>query len=378
MLNPGAAGTWESTEFLAKQMAKIKYDVWTPGERELFVGMTNLLKLTEAIGAEIVSANITDKNGKLLFKDHVVKQMGNIKVGITGVTSKTVFQSAPSGENKGEQDFGFNDAFESLKPVVAKLQKETDAVVVLGHVGPGDARRIAEEVPGIDVIVVGHNPGYMYSPDRVGDVLLVRNGTRGQYAAKLTLTFDAKKEISDYKGVVEPLNEGVAVEPSLGSEIAKFQEQMTKLQAEEARKQALQSTNEKGGNKYLGDEICARCHSDVYTKWAQGPHAHAFQTLVTAHKEKDRSCVGCHVTGFEEPSGYQMLVYGVDSSGKPDTTDSVELRNVQCEACHGMGTLHGTDGMVTKVNQDACVKCHDAANDKDFNFQKIMADKKFH
>jgi hypothetical protein len=68
----------------------------------------------------------------------------------------------------------------------------------------------------------------------------------------------------------------------------------------------------------------------------------------------------------------------VDSSGKPDTTDSVALRNVQCEACHGMGTLHGTPGMVTKVTQDACIKCHDAANDKDFNFQKAMAEGKFH
>ena len=29
---------WEITEFSAKIMAKLKYDVWTPGERELFFG----------------------------------------------------------------------------------------------------------------------------------------------------------------------------------------------------------------------------------------------------------------------------------------------------------------------------------------------------
>jgi 2',3'-cyclic-nucleotide 2'-phosphodiesterase (5'-nucleotidase family) len=371
VLNPGASGTWETTEYISQIMGgKLDYDAWTPGERELFLGMGNFLKVSEHMQADLVSANITDTSGKLLFKDHIVKQLGNIRVGITGATAKTVFQAAPTGANKGEGDFAFSDVFESLKPVVAKLDKETDVVVVLAHVGAGDARRIAEEVPGIDVIVVGHNPGYMYSPDRVGDVLLVRNGNRGQYAAKLTLTFDSKKEISDYKGVVEPLNEGVAVEPSLGSDIAKFQEQMAKLQAEEARKQHVQNT---GGNKFVGDEICARCHSDVYTKWAQGPHARAFQTLATAHKEKDQSCIGCHVTGWEQPTGYQMMVFKTDAAGKPDTTDSVELRNVQCEACHGMGTLHGSPGMVTKVSKEACEKCHDAANDKDFNFEKAIA-----
>lgn len=352
-------------------MDRLGYDAWTPGERELFVGKDKFMKIAEALKAPIVSANITDTAGKLLFKDRLVKQIGSVKVGITGVTSKTVFQTAAPGQNAGEGDFAFNDAFESLKPVVASLQKESDVIVVLAHVGPGDARRIAEEVPGIDVIVVGHNPGYMYNPDRVGDVLIVRNGNRGQYAAKLTLTFDSAKEISDYKGVVEPLNEGVAVEPTLGSEIAKFQEMLTKLQAEQARSQVLETTS--GSNKYLGDEICARCHSDVYTKWAQGPHAHAFQTLVTARKQGDQSCIVCHVTGFNEPSGYQMMVYKDNGAGKTDTTDTVELRNVQCESCHGMGTLHGTAGMVTKVTAESCVKCHDAANDKDFDFQKAVA-----
>ncbi len=373
LASPGQSGGWETTKFMAQNMKKLGMEVWTPGERELFFGMDKFKELVQAMGSEVVSANLTDGSGKMLFKDRLVLTRGPIKIGITGVTSRSVFEGTPVSQNQGRDEFGFKDMFDSVKPVVADLRKSTDVVVVLAHVGPADARRLADEIPGIDVVVVGHNPGYMYNPDRIGDVLLVRNGNRGQYAAKVVLTLDAQKRIADYKGTNEPLNEGITVEPNMGSEIAKFQEEVTKQQAQEARERALASADSRGGNKYLGDEVCARCHSDIYTKWSKSPHASAYQTLVKANKQTDLSCIGCHVTGYGDATGYQTLVYSINAEGKSDTTDSVTLRNVQCESCHGKGTMHGTEGMVTKVTKEACVTCHDAANDPDFNFEKAIA-----
>lgn len=364
---------WEITEFSAKIMAKLKYDVWTPGERELFFGPEKINLLVKEMGCDLVSANITDKGGKLLYKDRVIRTVGGIKVGVTGVTAGTLFETVGTTENAGKGVFEFKDIFESLKPVVADLKKQSNTVVVLAHVGPGDARRLAEEIPGIDVVVTGHNPGYLFNPDRVGETLIVRGGNRGQYAAKLTLTFDGKKAIADYKGQVDPLNEGVAIDAAISAEVTKFQDNVTTEQAKHNREKALKSETEKGGDKYLGDEICQRCHSDIYTKWAKGPHANAFQTLVTAGKEKDRACLPCHVVGFGDPSGYQMVVYNTRTDGKTDTTDATHMRNVQCESCHGKGTQHGQTLYKTKMTESACTTCHDPVNDKDFNFQKAMA-----
>lgn len=372
------SGGWDKSLFMAQTMGRLKYDAWTPGERELFFGQASLSQLVEGLRAEIVSANVKGPDGKAIFKDSIVKTLGRTKIGITGVTSKTVFASVASEQNRGMKDFTFDDPFESLKPVVARLRGQVDVVLVLAHVGPGDARQMAEEVPGIDVIVVGHNPGYMYNPDRVGDVLLVRNGNRGQYAAKLTLTLDGNGKIADYKGQAEPLNEGVVVDPAISSDVQKFSDALAKKQAEEARKAAVAQVNEKGGEKYLGDEICARCHSDVYTQWARGPHAHAFQTLATKNSQKDKNCLSCHVTGFGDPTGYQTLVYKDGGGGKVDTTDSVELRNVQCESCHGKGTLHGVAPFVTKVPKEVCTPCHDAKNDPKFDYDKAIAAKTYH
>ena len=366
-------GGWESTEFMAQMLARVKYDAWTPGERELFYGAEKLQKLATDLNCDAVSANLTDQNDKLIFKDRVIKTIGSMKIGITGVTSKTVYETVPAAQTMATSDFKFRDPFESLKPVVADLQKQTDVVVVLGHVGAGDARRLAEEVPGIDVVIAGHNPGYMPSPDRVGDVLIVRAGTRGQYGAKLNITLDNSGKVVDYKGVAEPLNESMVVDAAVGNEVQKYLDGLARKEADAARNRALDRANAQGRDKYLGDEICARCHSEIYSQYAKGPHATAFQTLLTAKKETDRSCVGCHVTGFGDPSGYQMVTYRQDTAGKPDTTDSVELRNVQCESCHGKGTLHGSLGMVKKVTREMCQTCHDTVNDPKFDFDKAIA-----
>jgi len=370
---PGAAGGLETSLFMAEGLARLKYDAWTPGETELYYGIANLAKFAEAMKCDAVSANLMDAKGKPIFKDRVIKTIAGLKIGITGVTSKTIFEGVPVQSNLGATDYQFLDPIESLKPIVTALQKETDAVVVLAHLGAGDARRLAEEVPGIDAIIAGHRPGYMPSPDRVGDVVIMRAGDRGQYGAKLALTFDASKKIIDYKGSADALNESYPADATFGNDVQKFIDSMAKTEADAARKAAIANAGGTGKDKYLGTDICARCHSDIYTQWAKGPHASAFQTLVAANKQTDRSCISCHVTGWGDPTGYQTVVYRTNSAGKPDTTDAVEMRNVQCESCHGKGTQHGSPGMLTKVTEETCLTCHDKANDPNFDFKKAIA-----
>jgi hypothetical protein len=79
---------------------------------------------------------------------------------------------------------------------------------------------------------------------------------------------------------------------------------------------------------YVGDTACATCHVAEHTFWLTTSHAHAWNTLVERDKEWDRSCVGCHMTGYEEPGGATL-------------GHSENLTNVQCEQCHGPGSLHG-------------------------------------
>jgi 2',3'-cyclic-nucleotide 2'-phosphodiesterase (5'-nucleotidase family) len=82
-----------------------------------------------------------------------------------------------------------------------------------------------------------------------------------------------------------------------------------------------------GTPHYVGIEACRDCHEDAYTVWARTPHSHAYRTLEDSSKNFNLSCVGCHVTGYRQPGGSEV----VQNDG---------LRDVQCETCHGPGSAH--------------------------------------
>jgi hypothetical protein len=81
------------------------------------------------------------------------------------------------------------------------------------------------------------------------------------------------------------------------------------------------------GNRYVGIEVCGSCHAEAKKVWENTPHAGAYKTLVTQHKEYNLDCVSCHVTGYERPGGSTV-------------TDNALLQAVQCENCHGPGEKH--------------------------------------
>jgi hypothetical protein len=112
---------------------------------------------------------------------------------------------------------------------------------------------------------------------------------------------------------------------------------------------------------YVGARTCAACHTEAYFWWLQTPHARAYETLVARGRELDLDCIGCHVTGFEEPGGARI--------GRFD-----ELKGVGCESCHGPGGAH-VEGprpphrsLRRAVVESRCAACHDAAHSDDFNY----------
>ena len=82
-----------------------------------------------------------------------------------------------------------------------------------------------------------------------------------------------------------------------------------------------------GQAAYVGMEQCRDCHAEAFDIWERTPHSHAYHTLEVVSKNFNLSCVGCHVTGYRQAGGAEV----VQNDG---------LRDVQCESCHGPGSLH--------------------------------------
>jgi hypothetical protein len=78
---------------------------------------------------------------------------------------------------------------------------------------------------------------------------------------------------------------------------------------------------------YVGMEACRDCHEEAFDIWVRTPHSEAYRTLEVVNKNFNLSCVSCHVTGYRQPGGAEV----VQNDGR---------RDVQCESCHGPGSAH--------------------------------------
>jgi hypothetical protein len=135
-----------------------------------------------------------------------------------------------------------------------------------------------------------------------------------------------------------------------------FNEKMRLVEKEEAAKQAAKAM-ETSPDRYLGMELCGRCHVEQAEQWKTTKHAHAWETLVKAKKDATPDCIPCHVAGYKQPGGFLT------------GTDTPAMVNVQCENCHGMGTKHDSYPKTPmSVKEMTCTRCHQGENDPAWSF----------
>jgi hypothetical protein len=121
------------------------------------------------------------------------------------------------------------------------------------------------------------------------------------------------------------------------------------------------------GATYIGTAACGACHAPALAQWKTTKHARALSALTKVGRDKDPSCVGCHVTGY------------LQAGGPKDIADARErFANVGCESCHGPGSKHGAAAdkrgtLARAVPEATCRGCHttDVTNGE-FDYKKFI------
>jgi hypothetical protein len=125
---------------------------------------------------------------------------------------------------------------------------------------------------------------------------------------------------------------------------------------------------EEGRAHFVGNAACASCHASAETFWKKTVHAHAWKTLVDGGKQADYKCVGCHVTGFGQVGGSSLGF-------------TRKLESVQCETCHGPGSLHvagegNEDPLAIRRDtpETVCLGCHTEQHSDTFQYVPYLRD----
>lgn len=212
------------TDKVVKSYAAMKYDAITIGEAEFVNGLTYLKTLAEAKTLPFVSANVKiceDETCVDLVRPHAVLNAGKRKVAIYGYMHPDALGFTPEERMKdGKWYFKITDPRPPLKGFMGRFRKEADLVVVLSHAGIEEDRKLAAEVPGIDVIVGAHSQTFLADPAREGNTLIVQAAADGQYVGKLVLKFnDAGKPGIESHELI-PLTKNLVPDPEVAAIVA--------------------------------------------------------------------------------------------------------------------------------------------------------------
>jgi 2',3'-cyclic-nucleotide 2'-phosphodiesterase (5'-nucleotidase family) len=208
-------------------MNEVRYDAMTLGNHEPDFGMDVLRMRIGEARFDVLAANVVESGSKQLFtKPYVLRSIGDLKVGILGIA----YPNTPlTTAKENVAGYEFRQARETAAEYIPKLQGEgAELIVVLSHLGLGADRKLAEAVPGIDVIVGGHSHNRMKELLRVRQTIIVQSGAHLSDLGRLDVEIEDGKVITARSELITLDNASV---PSM-HEVARKMEQYNNREAE--------------------------------------------------------------------------------------------------------------------------------------------------
>lgn len=346
-------------DFIFSVMEDVQTMAATFGSREL----TQWKKTEEYISRgsiPFVSSNlkvVEEGVSRPLAYPYLIRDVSGVKVGFIGVIGGSEFTKAevPEGLN-----IVFEDPLDAISEVLPQVREEAEVVVLMAHMDGRSTEQLAGDVSGIDVILVGDRARADKSCRQVGDAVYNESGIRGQWAGVVRLIVSTDGDVLDWGGRNVSLDAAIDPDPAVQSRVEEHEKEAQRMRRAGAAARRSDAEGKIQLTRYLGVGNCQDCHVSEHKQWLQTAHAHAFDTLVKEGKAEDQKCISCHVTGYGKSNGFVA-----DSS-------ELDLHNVQCESCHGMGSEHARGPGAVKVTEALCVTCHDTKNSPDFDYEKYL------
>ena len=170
-------GTVTQGEQVIDLMNKMGYDLAVPGNHDFNYGPDRLIELASKANYPYLSCNIT-KNGQLVFKPYVIKEVAGKKIAFIGATTPRTmgFYTSTSlfQDENGKTIYNFKNGnkskklIETIQVYVDSVREQgVDYVFMVTHIGQAKKYKDYENISyiirnthGIDVFLDGHSHDY--------------------------------------------------------------------------------------------------------------------------------------------------------------------------------------------------------------------------
>jgi len=309
-------------------MNSLHYDAMCVGNHEFNFGLDVLWKAKSEAQFPILAANVVQgyQGGPRYFRPYIIKNVDGVRVAIVGFVTPGIPRWEIPAHYTG---YTFQPIVETAKRLIPVVRKQADLVVVITHSGLGpnpvpgqeassdevpgenEAYALAEQVPGIDVIMFGHTHREVKEL-MVNGVLLVQAKNWGGSLARvdLEMTRDASGawQVQSKHSTTIPVTDSVPPDPEI-------------LQ--------LAAPYEAATQKYLDTPVATseRELSGAYERFVDGPLVTLINRVQMEYGHADVSLATMFYPGARIPAGqvtirqiaalyvYENSLYTVEMTG---------------------------------------------------------------
>jgi len=186
-----------------KTMELMQYDAVTIADDEFNFGRKFLEDNIAKTKLHFLSANM--KSDRTL--PYIVKEVGNVKIGIIGVTSLSARQKSDGLE--------FSQAQPAVKQAVSELKgKGVNLILLLSHLGEDQDLRLIQDIDGIDIVISGHSRTKEEISTKINQTIILRPSWQGRRLGRLSLTIENNR-ITKYKADQLRLSDKLKDDPDI-------------------------------------------------------------------------------------------------------------------------------------------------------------------
>lgn len=382
-----------------------------------------------------LSANLVRKSsGETVFSPFVIRQLGNIKVGIIGLTDSDSPQNFTSTD-----DAAIVSWRNVLAPLAERLNKQCDLLILLSNHTLAENRAIAEQVGGIHLIIQAGTDTANMEPQVFNNTLICQTGKQGKHIGVMEIDWQKsrswgdnrlreklagkKREKSGINGRLNRLLRRLPPEELAHHETyQKLLKQKQQVEKETADLESAVERMDKEGkspstfdNRFIAMEadlpdqpeilaIVERTKNEVnqlgkrtantltskpfaqdttedvgLTGWQTCGSCHDNQTIFWKSTDHARAFQTLVNAGQEFNLSCLLCHVTTDlysvRPAEPSLLSLVpDLQQVGCESCHGNGQRHanapGRFSVIRRPPPAICLQCHTEERDHSFNYEQ--------
>lgn len=376
--------TRTETAGVVRSMAKLDYDAVGLGLRELSYSQQDLLELLKTADLPLTAANLRfvkpqagdDKSAELnqLVQPYrLIKQDNGYAIGVIHLVDLSV-QNA-MGKRTG---FELSDPYEAACGIIKAHGKEATAWILSianARANQDDQAKLAG-VPGI-VLLIGYRRMHPLEGGEATELQMPRRipppFERAKDIVRVVVGFSGEGKVETINSEEIMIPEEIQPDEYVQTIISEIEPQLERFANEDAELEDQPGVHP----RFVGENVCAKCHAKIVDQLASSKHTQAYASLQAKNQQRSAACLPCHVTGYNKAGGWNIL----KNSERP------AMRGVHCENCHGPGeyhvavqsgekapadlTLGGRNKLgLLPAGETTCLNCHDQPNSPRFNFKE--------